>query len=353
MVATIVSKSARVADDTAYHLVRRAQARIASYRHFGGGDLAQYLERDSFVVMAARLADHYFHRSKSLQVNEQAIEIFMSLLIMAPILQRLPLSFKFDWHRGHLLSFARTNSSGRVGRIYVAVRQVERSYQPDLLAANLEALGIHDAGMVAVLLDLYRRHCGGTTLQHRLAQQLFDPIMLSSAKQGYELRFGNQLLRLEKQPFDGSVDLRHSSVTILDYCLHTAKHIGGQHLEIMISDSCIAEFREHINRIMAAAVSPEYKHASIKNRISDFVERTRSARTAKSQILELKRWLANKVRSLAATRKEAKLLPELLVNLWLQRVDHKLYLKSPSFFFNPSQHAEKTFTTFFSPYREG
>ena len=351
--ATIVSKTELLADNTAYHLVRRAQARIASYQNFGDGDLALYLERGSFIAMAARLADHYYNRSKDLQMHKQVIEIYTALLTMAPILQRLPLSLKFDWHRGHLLSFIRTNISGRVGRFYVAVRQVERSYQPELLAANLEALGIHDAGMVAVLLDLYRKHCGGTALKDRLAHQLFDPILLSSAKQGYELRIGNQFLRLEKQSFDGSVDLRHASVAFLDYRLHLVAHKGCYGLQILISDSCISEFREHINRIMNAAASPEFKHVSVKNRINDFVERTRSARSAKNQVLELKRWLSNRVRKLAGTSQEAKMLPELLVNLWLQRVDSRLYVKSPNFLLNPGQHDEKTYTTFFSPYREG
>lgn len=353
MVATIVSKSDRVADNTAYHLVRRAQASIASYQHYGGGDLSQYLERDSFAVMATRLADHYFKKSKCLQLHNQVHEIYTALLVMAPILQRLSLSQKFDWHSGHLLSFMRINSSSRIGRIHVAVRQVERSYQPDLLATNLAALGLHDAAMVEALLDLYRRHYGGTTLQHRLAHQLFDPIMLANGKQGYELRFANQMLRMEKERFDGSIDLRHESLTLLDYCLHMAKHLGGRHLEILISDLCIADFREHINRIMAAAASPEYKLASVKSRISDFVERTRSARSAKPQVLELKRWLANRVRKLAGNSQEAKLLPELLVNLWLQRVDPSLYVKSPNLFFNTAQYDEKTYTTFFSPYREG
>lgn len=351
--ATIVSKTVLLADNTAYHLVRRAQASIASYQHFGDDDLAQYLERGSFIAMAARLADHYYNRSKDLQMHKQVIDIYAALLTMAPILQRLPLSFKFDWHRGHLLSFIRTNISGRVGRFYVAVRQVERSYQPELLAANLEALGIHDAAMVEVLLDLYRKHCGGTALKERLAHQLLDPLLLSTEKQGYELRIGNQLIRLEKQSFDGSVDLRSESLTLLDYSLHSVEHKGGYGIEILISDSCISEFREHINRIMNAAASPEYKLVLVKNRINDFVERTRSARSAQNQVLELKRWLANRVRKLAGTSQEAKLLPELLVNLWLQRVDHTLYLKSPNFFFNPRQHDEKTFASFFSPYREG
>jgi hypothetical protein len=352
MMATITSKAQRLLSNTAYHMVRRAQASIGSYLNFGTGDLTQYLERESFTLMATRLTDRYFNRSKDLQINKQVISIYISLLIMAPILQRLPLSFRFDWHRGHLLSFIRTNSSGSVGRFHVAQREVKRNYQPDLLAANLAAFGIHDGGVVAVLQDLYRRHSGGTTLQHRLAHQLFDPIMLVTEKQGYELRIGNHLLRMEKLPFEGSTDLRRAAYTLLDFSIRSVAHNGGYHLEIQIAESCIAEFRQHVDRIMDSSVAPDYKQTAVENRIRDFVERTRSARSAKPQILELKRWLANKVRKLAGASPEAKLLSELLVNLWLQRVDAHLYVKSPNFFFSPEQHDEKTYTVFFSPYRE-
>lgn len=351
--ASISFSGKRLADNTAYHLVRRAQASIASYQHFRDGDLSQYLERESFMTVAAKLTDKFFHKSGGLQFEAQVRELYVVLQIMAPILQRLPLSFKFDWHCGHLLSFVRTHASGRIRRHHVAIRQVERSYQPVLLAANLEAIGIHDATMTEVLQDLYRRHCGGTTLQHRLAHQLFDPIILASAKCGHELRFGNQLLRIEKSPFDGSTDLRREPINVLDYSLCSVEHPGGYHLEIKVAESCINDFKQHIERIMDAAASPDHKVSLLRNRINDFVERTRSARSGKAQMLELKRWLANKVRRLSGTAQDARLLSELLINQWLQRVDPRLYIKAPNFFFDHKQHDESVYTTFFSPYREG
>ncbi|HMN14517.1 MAG TPA: hypothetical protein PKD55_19545, partial [Bellilinea sp.] len=163
--ATIVNKAQAHNDGAAFHLVRRAQAAIAGYRHFGDGDLSRYLERDSFQTMATRLADHFFHRSAGLALHAQVSALYLCLLIMAPILQRLTLSAKFDWHRGHMVSFFRVNASGRNKRFHFATRILERSYRPEELAANLDLIGIHDAGMVAVLLDLYRRHAGGSTLK--------------------------------------------------------------------------------------------------------------------------------------------------------------------------------------------
>ncbi len=201
------------AECTAYYLIRRAQVVIASYLHFRSKDLSKYLDRTAFNEIATRLADRYFHRSKELTVFQLMIELILVLLIMAPVLQRLELSCRFDWHRGHILGFIRRNIGGRIGRYHASIRVVDRSYQPELLAANLKLLGVHDEVMVAVLLDLYRRHAGGKTVRDLLAHQLFDPILMMSQREGFELRFGNKFLRLEKASFPGSVDLRRQSIS--------------------------------------------------------------------------------------------------------------------------------------------
>lgn len=348
----IASNAESMLDRTAYHLVRRGQASIANYQQFNTGDLSKYLERDAFLTVAERLAHTYFHKSTGLTLHDNVVELYQALLVMAPILQRLPLSFKVDWHRGHLLGFIRTHVNGKAGRFYAAIREVERKYQPDRLAANLEALGIHDVDFVAVLQDLYRRHCGGTTLQHRLAHQLFDPVLMHSDKQGFELRYGNKFLRLEKQPFEGSVDLRHQSLEVLDYSINSVQHNGGYHLSIDISESCLSAFRLSMKRILESKASPEYKLSAAETKIHDFVERTRTARSALQQAKELKIWLANKLRGLSGTVPEAGLLPHRMLILWSQRVDGDLYLKRPNFFLDPKDTDEKTYLKFFSPYRE-
>lgn len=350
--ATIRSCSDVIAERTAYHLVRRAQMVIASYLHFGNGDLSKYLDREAFRELASRLAAHYFHRSKELTIYKQMVELYHAILIMAPILQRLSLSSRYDWHRGHVLSFIRRNASGRIGRYHAAIREVKRSYHPELLAANLELIGIHDIDMVAVLKDLYRRHAAGGTVRDLLAHQLFDPILMMSQKQGFELRYGNRLLRLEQTSFDGSIDLRRLSVIILDFRIKSIEHKGGRHSEICISEECLALFRERINRVIASSTAPEFKLITVERHLRDFVERTRHARSALPQLKELKIWLSNKLRSLAGTKPAANMLPNLLINLWLQRTDSNLYLKKPTFFLDPSAIDEKTYMTFFSPYRE-
>lgn len=350
--ATISTRAEVLANRSAYHMVRRTQASTAGYRHFDDGDLSKYLDRDSFQIMADRMANHYFHRSQGLAISGLTKDLYLAHLIMAPILQGIPLSTKYDWHRGHIIGFIRINANGKVRRFHYGFRTVERDYQPEMLAANIDLLGIHDAGFVQVLLDLYRRHAGGTTLKDSLAHQLFDPILMSTLKQGFELRHANSFIRLEKTPFPGSVDLRQASANVLDYQIRSVRHSGGYHLEIGIADRCVTTFRNAVKGILVSTSSPGFKIKTIETRIRDLVERVRPARSALPQILELKQWLTTKLRGLSGTAPEAKILPNLMINLWLQRSDSRLHLKVPNFFFNQASHDEKTFMTFFSPYRE-
>ncbi|HEY4744944.1 MAG TPA: hypothetical protein VIH45_09825 [Desulfuromonadaceae bacterium] len=350
--ATINLHATSQSNQTAYRLVRRAQASIAGYRHYDDGDLARYLERDSFQTMAELLAQHYFHRSTDLALYGQVQALMTVLLVMAPILQRLPLSSKFDWHRGHIVGWFRRHANGRVARFHCGIRTIERVYDPALFAANLEAIGLHDAAMREVLCDLYRRHAGGTTLKDQLAHQLFDPVTMLNMREGFELRHANRFYRLEKVPFADSTDLRLTPADVLDYQVHSVAHHNGHHLEIMIAEHVLVEFRAAIKSITAMSASPQFKVSLIADRIRDLVERTRPARSALPQIRILKTWLAHKLRPLSGTTTDAKRLPDLLLNQWLQRVDHRLHLRAPNFFLSPDKVDRKTFTAFFSPYRE-
>lgn len=335
-----------------YQQIRRAQAHIASYLHFNDGDLARYLDRTSFNVMADRLAGHFFHRSESMAIFQMVSEIYLVMLIIAPILQRMPLSSHCDWHRGHLLGWFRKNANGRIKRFHFGRREIERTYRPEILRSNLELLGIHDTAILETILDLYRRHCGGAALKDRLSHLIFDPVMMMNLRNGYEFRYGNELIRLEKENFAGSCDLREQPVQALDYNLLSANHKSSRHLEITIAETTLASFRLQVKVILAMAASPEHKCRQVETRIRDLVETSRHARSALPQIMDLKLWLSQKLRHLAGTIDHAKSLPNLMVNLWLQRSDHRLFLKSPNLFLNPGIPDEKTYVSFFSPYRE-
>lgn len=350
--ATIKLCSDIIQENTAYHRVRRAQARIAAYRNFGDGDLAMYLERESFDTVAERLAKHYFHKSVGRAIYDQAKELFKISMIMAPILQRIQYSSKYDWHRGHVLSWFRCNISSRRKRYHLSILDNNRNYQPEQFSARLEALCLRDTFMVQVLNDIYRRHAGGSTLKDHLAHQIFDPIIFTNADDNFLLRHGTHTYRMDNARSDGSVDLRVKSAVILDYRIKSVKRAERYHLEINISDACLQEFQADIKGLLKFRCEPSVKVELIKNTIRNFVERTRSARSAFLQIQQLQQWLADKLKPLSANTAEAAVLPNILVNCWLSRVDGKLYLKSPNLFFDPSKHDENTFMTFFSPYRE-
>lgn len=350
--ATLVNRADLLRDKTAYYQVRRAQAAIAGYRHFADGDLARYLQREAFETVASRLTDHFFRRSRGLAIYDQVKELYLAHMILAPILQRLPLSSKYDWHRGHLLGWFRCNANCRTQRFHFATRAVERDYRPELLQVGLETIGIRDGDMVRVLLDLYRRHAGGTTLKDLLAHQLFDPIMAVERREGYELRYANRLFRMERESFADSVDLRKCRATVLDYSIQSVQHRGSRHLEILITEETMAAFRKHVKAILGSAANPERKVVLLEACIRDFVERTRWARSSKEQMKALRSWFCDKLRPLSGTSPQARHVANQLLNRWFQRADHLLYLKKPTFFLNADDVDEQTYTTFFSPYRE-
>jgi len=151
--ATIKPSSETSVNQNDYYLLRRAQAAIAAYLNFGNGDLSKYLDRASFNTIAEKLTMQYFYKSSEL-VQALVMQVYLVLRVLAPVLQRQYMSCKFDWHTGHVLSFIRRCTGSKEGRVHAAVRAVNRSYQPDKMAAGLEAVGIRDAEMVAVVLDL-------------------------------------------------------------------------------------------------------------------------------------------------------------------------------------------------------
>lgn len=339
----------------AYSQVRRAQAAIADFHHFGDGDLSRYLGRPAFEEMAGRLAQKFFHHSKELAMFNHVQELFMLFLVMAPIFQRSPYSTKLDWHTGHVLGWFRTYCAGPPHRVFAAIREVPRQFDPDKLTANLTALGVRDGEFIALLIDHYRRSYGESTVRGRLANALFDPIMLFGDRQGFELRVANRLYRVEKGPFTGSVDLRKTDLKVGDYLVKVAsndKGKSGSHLEIDMTDDVMKTFRTAVKNIVGGNANPSYKLHLIRREIIDFTERVRFARSAQPEMMELKHWLASKVRGLAGNIREFNGLPNELMYQWHQRLDSRLHLSHPNFFLDPKTVTEEVYMTFFSPYRE-
>lgn len=77
-----------------YLLVRRAQASITSYCHFGKKHLSTYLDRPAFQELAQELAQKYFHKSISNAVFPEIVDVYAAYLVISSLLQRLPLSVR-------------------------------------------------------------------------------------------------------------------------------------------------------------------------------------------------------------------------------------------------------------------
>jgi hypothetical protein len=176
--------------------------------------------------------------------------------------------------------------------------------------------------------------------------------MFFGTGEGNYIRIGNNFLRLEKEAHDGSVDIREQDALVWDYRIRyrTVADIG--HVNILLSEECMKSFREQIKSILRANASPAYKVILTEKIIRGFVDSARYARAALLQILEMKRWLQQKLRRLSGTEKNARMLPEKLLKLYQERLARSFYSNKPNFFWNPTRVPEEIFLNFFSPYRE-
>ncbi len=341
---------------TDYDLVTRSQAEIGCIQHFKSGRLSRYLEALSFNNMGYGLAEKNFNKSQDLAIYNHAARLYRALLIIAPILQRQPLSVRFDWQPGHVLSHFRIFTKGNIKRFNFGVRCIERSYQPELLIANLDRMGIHDQDYIEELVELYDRYNlgSGRTLQHKLADLIFDPVMLYDIRNGFELRNGNIMYRLEKQPFDGSVDIRKNWVTLQQYSIRSFDNSkGGRHLEILLSDEYLEAVRTRFKDALSSHMSAHNKVRYLFRIVFDVVHVARWARSADSQMIELRRVLTRGVSSLAGTTPAVLRIPNRLYTLWLEQLDTRLLIKVPNFFLYPDRVEKEVYMNFFNPFRGG
>lgn len=348
---TIKSPAKVIAHNTAYNQVQRGQKRTASYLNYRTGFLSNYTKSNAFKIMAQRLAEKYFYQSINSVMFQEVITVFVMYLIMAPLLQRIPGSMKIDWHSGHILSLFRINCSRLRNRLRYAIRDIPRIYAPDILTANLRSLGVHDALMMRKLHMLYDRHCGGSGLQHDLANLILDPIMLLHEIKPNEMRVGNYLLRLERDKFPGSCDIRDVPAVIMGYQVQCFDTKGARSCEITVSEKSIRKFKYHISNVLQSSTSPGKKEQILLSAITDFAEQHKRAKSALPQIAELARWFEKELSVLHKTRIDTRPLPKILVNSYLQKVDNRLYIKSGNLFLAPELNLN-TYLNVFTPYRE-
>lgn len=74
--AMILKNSDVMIERMAYSQLRSMQAAIAGYLHFGVGDLAKYLECKAVHVIARRLTDYYFPKSRNLKIDQYVFDLY-------------------------------------------------------------------------------------------------------------------------------------------------------------------------------------------------------------------------------------------------------------------------------------
>lgn len=343
-----------VEENAAYQRVRQEEARIAKRQRHLDGELFKPMNSVPFNVLANRMTEHFFHKSRSLVIYNDIVMMNKALLVLAPILQGLQNSMHFDMHQGHVISHVKVSINRRTGKKYYfnAV-----SLAADLdhlhLTENLHLLKVYDEKLINVLVELFRNYYGRPTVSGKLAGTLFDPVMCCRCIEPEMFRVGTTLYQLKTKPFAGCIDLREQYGSVLSY--HVKKYEKGKHghLEIFISPETIDSFKHRVSRIMNSALAPKFKMQLIERQMNRILGKTRYARNGFMQVVELSRWLRDKIAPLRPKVEEAGYLHKILVNRFNMGLDISRYpTRLPNFFYNPHHHDQLTFIQFFSPYRE-
>jgi hypothetical protein len=365
-----------------YLRLRYLLAGIARCLFFYDKELVEIMQSAPCRNFSARCTEHYFHESRSAAIYDDMTLLFQSLITIAPILQQQQNSMGFDWHHGHVLTWFRVNTAAHVGRHFLSVEEHPRVHDSLVLRENLNILNIHDSRFVDTLEMLFRAYYGRPSLTGKLANTLFDPIMLSHLGDRETLRVGNRLFRMEKRAFHGCIDLCEDSAVVLAYRIkriETQEKVtsGGKRssakpktvthrmLEITIDERHIGEFRQFVKTVTNSGLSLKYKIAVLDRRVGAFVHSVRYARNGFEQVLSLSRWLRYRLAPLCTeAERKARIkpdylydlvhrLPDIMVNKFMMSSDYRRYYRRPSFFYDPREHDELTLINFLSPYREG
>jgi len=372
-----------------YLRLRFLLAGIARCLFFFDKELNEIMQGAPCRVFAARCTEHFFHKSRMAAMYGDMLLLFQCLVTITPVLQRQRNSMAFDWHHGHILTWFRVNTSAHVGRYYFSVEEHPRVHDPVLLRRNLKELKIVDSRFIDTLEMVFRAYYGRKGISGRLANTLFDPVMLSHLGEKSTLRVGNRLFRLEKKEFPGCIDLRRESAVVLAYRIRQvetteqvtlsargrvtnsrkstpkSKTVTHRMLEITIDEQHISEFKQFVKTVIKSGLSLKYKILVLDRRVGSFAFSVCYARNGFEQVLSLSRWLRYRLEPLRSqadekARKNPDYLyelvhrfPEILVNKFMMNGDYRRFYRRPNFFFDPHQHDELTLVRFFSPYREG
>lgn len=371
-----------------YLRLRYLLAGIARCLKFFDKDLMEVATSAPCRAVAARSVEHFFHKSRQSAIYADMTLMFQCLITIALILQRQLNSMGFDWHAGTILTWFRVNTAAHVGRFYLGSTEHPRVPDPLALRQNLQFLNIHDSRFVETMEMLCRAYYGRPSTTGKLANALFDPVMLCQHGDRSTLRVSNRIYRLEKQPFPSCIDLRKESTVILSYRVQRqeftenipltkqerqqqrnrnrkTKPVLRCKLDITIDEKHISQFKAFVKTVIHSGLSLKYKIVVLDRRVGAFSYSIRYARNGFDQVLSLSRWLRYRLAPLCveaegkAKKRPDPLydlltrLPDIMLNKFMMGSDYKRYYRRQNFFYDPNEHDELTLIRFLSPYREG
>lgn len=380
--------------NAAYYQLSRFLARQVRIGEFHGRELYDAMQRPAVRLFAELAVKKYFNRGEdSMKVKRDMMLMYQALLVMSPILQRIPRSLHLDQHRGHVLSWLRVYVGGNAKRRHVTTMEVKRVHNPAHLAKRLETLGIHDRTFTRILVALFRSYYWRDTVAGSLSRLLFDPIMIEVERDRHTLRVGNRIYTLHKHGGDKTVNLNKSPFVVFDYSVHYDAAATENKLTITLSSAALASFKKKIRGIMTRVADPKYKIGEIEKAIDRFSERAKWAKDDRRAIIELRDWLWKTMQPLAtpmtdriasrvskkppgtekkkakahsAMKKELKAkaadmkleishVPNILLNKWMQKslqTTGLIKAKNNIFYDLDGSVEPDVFMNFLSPYRE-
>ncbi|WP_129126915.1 hypothetical protein [Geomonas oryzae] len=359
MAKLIPAKSVPLTEASAYYQYRRLAAKLVRIGHYQGRELYHAMQRPSVRLLAEVAVQKYFHRDDGMKVQRDMRLLLQALLVMLPLLARVPGSMHPDQHRGHVLSWLRIYVGGNARRRFISCKEVPRTHNPALLEKRLEAFGIHDRTFTKVLVALFRAYYWRETASGRLARTLFDPIMIETERDRHSLRIGNCLYSLHKHSSNKGIDLNRSPVTIFDYNVRYDASPSKIKVTITLSSAALASFKAEIRRVIRLDVAVDYKIKLIRAEIKSFAVRAKWAKDSREEIMKLRKWLWRAMQPLMMTmaENEAKQLdirhvPNILVNEWLRKRKTGLVRAKHNVFYDLRTIELRVFLNFLSPYRE-
>lgn len=341
-----------------YANLRRLQATLVRYHAYFPGDLIKPNESGPVRRYGEHLAEVFFPATEGLAIREDIVRLFRAFLVMAPKLQQL--KARLDWHEGHVLTWIRRTANRNACRWYLGEKALEREHDPERFKANLKIAGFKDDPFNLEVIDLFKRYYTAPGRKGDLANRTFDPVMFFSCPlEGHSIRIGNLVFRAEKEPFEGSQDIRQGALidgVHLHYRIITLRGKTVGRIDMTIPPERISEVRKTISRVIGRKGDPVDKVREVERLLGQFVQDIRFAKSAYFQINDLADWLRQKLKPLVSlSYKKAAAIPDRLRDNWKVRAEDSdiFWVNHSNFFWDYNHVEEKVYRHFFSPYQLG